>query len=337
MDSRYSAQRDSYRLPEEGIRIDLRAERALQRGSTHDRESTAPERPSYRPRRRPSQERLASSPSTTSPSRRSASTSAPAQQTPSQQAPTQQAPTRTTPKKTTTPAPRRKSPRPRTPISRRGLGVLLILAMVLVGIVAALQINKEPDAPAPQPTDVVAEPAAVIEPSPAVEMYIPTIDVRAEFEEGSCRIKDNKINPDSMSKACTYTAEDKPYSLPGTDAQDVVVVAGHTGAGVPAVFNNLYDGSADEHKASVGDKLYLRTQNSGEQWLVYTATDLHDPSKDGLEQDESIWGTDAQPGRLLTISCIQPANPLAAAVRNAVVGWQFEGVTEAPDPAAEQS
>ncbi|MDK8896455.1 hypothetical protein QP999_00685 [Corynebacterium sp. MSK004] len=332
MDSRYSAQRDNYRLPEEGIRIDLRAERARQKGSTHDRESTAPERPSYRPRRRPSHDRLASSPSTTSPSRRSASTSAPAQQTPSQQAPT-----RTTPKQTTKTAPRRQASRPRTPISRRGLGVLLILAMVLVGIVAALQFNKEPDAPAPQPTDVVAEPAAVIEPSPAVEMYIPTIDVRAEFEEGSCRIKDNKINPDSMNKACTYTAEDKPYSLPGTDAQDVVVVAGHTGAGVPAVFNNLYDGSADEHKASVGDKLYLRTQNSGEQWLVYTATDLHDPSKDGLEQDESIWGTDAQPGRLLTISCIQPANPLAAAVRNAVVGWQFEGVTEAPDPAAEQS
>lgn len=332
MDSRYSAQRDNYRLPEEGIRIDLRAERARRRSSTSGHESTAPERPSYRPRRRPSQDHLASSPSATSPSRRSASTSAPARQTPSQQAPTHQAP-----KRTTKTAKRRQATRPRTPISRRGLGVLLILAMVLVGIVAALQINKEPDAPAPQPTDVVAEPAAVIEPSPAVEMYIPTIDVRAEFEEGSCRIKDNKINPDSMSKACTYTADDKPYSLPGTDAQDVVVVAGHTGAGVPAVFNNLYDGSADEHKASVGDKLYLRTQNSGEQWLVYTATDLHDPSKDGLEQDESIWGTDPQPGRLLTISCIQPANPLAAAVRNAVVGWQFEGVTEAPDPAGEQS
>lgn len=34
------------------------------------------------------------------------------------------------------------------------------------------------------------------------------------------------------------------------------------------------------------------------------------------------------PGRLLTISCIQPANPLAAAVRNAVVGWQYRGVGE---------
>ncbi|MBU5654574.1 sortase [Corynebacterium aurimucosum] len=207
---------------------------------------------------------------------------------------------------------------------------------MFLGIVAALKFNKEPETPAPQPTDVVTEPAAVIEPSPAVEMYIPAINVRTEFEEGSCRIKDNKINPDSMNKACTYTAEDKPYSLPGTDAQDIVVIAGHTGAGVPAVFNNLYDGRADEHKASIGDKLYLRTQSSGAQWLVYTATDLHDPSKEGLEQDEDIWGTDAQPGRLLTISCIQPANPLAAAVRNAVVGWQFEGVAEVPEAAADQ-
>lgn len=282
MDSRYSARRDNYRLPEEGIRIDLRAERARRRSrSSYGRAGAVAKQQPNRPRRRSNQV----------------------------------------------------TARHRKPSDSRGLRLVAIVAVVLVGIIAALKLNQEPDTPAPQPTEVVTEPAAVIEPSPAVEMYIPTIDVRASFEEGSCRVKDNKINPDSMNKACTYTAEDKPYSLPGTDSPDIVVIAGHTGAGVPAVFNNLYDGRADEHKAAVGDKLYLRTQNSGEQWLVYTATDLHDPSKEGLEQDESIWGADAKPGRLLTISCIQPANPLASAVRNAVVGWQFEGVTTAPETA----
>ena len=266
MDSRYSAQRDSYRLPEEGIRIDLRAERARRSRSLQGRADAAPEHPAYRPRRRPSQERLAASISATAPS--SASPPAPAQQTPTRTALTRKQGT----------SPRRHAARHRQPVSRRGMGVLLILALVLLGIVAALKFNKEAEAPAPQTTDVVTEPAAVIKPSPAVEMYIPAIDVRTDFEEGSCRVKDNKINPDSMNKACTYTAEDKPYSLPGTDAQDIVVIAGHTGAGVPAVFNNLYDGRADEHRASLGDKLYLRTQNSGDQWLVYTATDLHDPS-----------------------------------------------------------
>ena len=35
------------------------------------------------------------------------------------------------------------------------------------------------------------------------------------------------------------------------------------------------------------------------------------------------------PGRLLTISCVQPANLFHPSVRNAVVGWQFTGVTAA--------
>lgn len=329
MDSRYSARRDSYRLPEEGIRIDLQKERARRRDrSSQDHEGSAPERPPYRPRRRPNHTRLASSPSTPT-------TPASSRQIASPPVSPRKASTRTvTDGVRRGTGGRRQAARHRRPSSRRGMGMLLILALVCVGIVAALNVNKESDAPAPQPTEVVAEPATVIEPSPAVEMYIPAIDVRAEFEEGSCRVKDNKINPDSMNKACTYTADDKPYALPGTDSPDIVVIAGHTGAGVPAVFNNLYDGRADTHRASVDDKLFLRTQNSGEQWLVYTATDLHDPSKEGLEQDESIWGADAKPGRLLTISCIQPANLLAAAVRNAVVGWQFEGVTSTPDPTA---
>lgn len=130
-----------------------------------------------------------------------------------------------------------------------------------------------------------------------------------------------------MNKACTYTADDRSYSLPGTTAHGIVVIAGHTGAGVPAVFNNLYDGSANEHKAHMGDKLYVHTDTSGRNWLIYTTTDLHDPDKQGLSDDATIWGDGPMPGCLLTISYIQPANPLEPAVRNAVVGWQYEGTT----------
>ena len=295
MDSRYSAQRDSYRLPEEGIRIDLRAERARRRaGAGRRRQAPAPQR--------------------RTPPRTAA------------QRPTPPRPQRTRPST---------QPAQRTPARRRGLTLAAILAVAVLGIAAAVGLTTGSESPTPPPpTEVAAEPAAVIEPSPAVEMSIPSIDVRADFEDGSCRVKDDKINPDSMREACTYTAEGKPYSLPGSDSPDIVVIAGHTGAGVPAVFNNLYDGRANEHKVSIGDKLYLRTENSGDEWLVYTATDLHDPSKDGLEQDSSIWGEGPMPGRLLTISCIQPANLLAAAVRNAVVGWQFDGVATAPEQAS---
>lgn len=108
-----------------------------------------------------------------------------------------------------------------------------------------------------------------------------------------------------------------------------MVIAGHTGAGVPAVFNDLYDGSADKHQVHIGDELFIRTEESGDLWLVYEATDLHEPEKSGLSQSEEIWGTSATPGRLLTISCIQPANLLQAAVKNAVVGWQYSRVVDA--------
>lgn len=184
--------------------------------------------------------------------------------------------------------------------------------------------------------EVVAEQSPTINPSPVIEMYVPALNMHATFEEGSCRVKDGAINPDTMDKACTYTSEDKPYSLPGTNAKDIVVITGHTGAGVPAVFNDLYDGAKDKHKVSIGDKLYLRTKESGDTWLVYSATDLHDPEKQGLSQSPEIWGEGPMPGRLLTISCIQPANLLAPAVRNAVVGWQFQGTSTTVDKGAEE-
>ncbi len=208
-------------------------------------------------------------------------------------------------------------------VASLGVGIVVILAVVAVW---------QREAPVKPPkgletNEVIAEQSPPIAPSAAEEMFIPTIDVHADFEDGACRVKDGAIDPATLDKACTYTAADKPYSLPGTSSPDVVVIAGHTGAGVPAVFDNLYDGSADHHRVKVGDKLYLRTADSGDNWLVYAATDLHDPVKEGLSEDSSVWGEGATPGRLLTISCIQPANPLQASVRNAVVGWQFQGTS----------
>lgn len=187
----------------------------------------------------------------------------------------------------------------------------------------------------PTPPTVVSQDQATttdrdVPPSKALELYIPAIDLTAAFEDGNCRVKDGAINPATQDKACTYTAEDRPYSLPGASAPDLTVIAGHTGAGVSAVFNKLYDGTHDVHNVHVGDKLFLRTENSGGAWLVYTAKDIHSLQKEDLADDSEVWGTGAMPGRLLTISCIQPANLLEASVRNAVVGWQYEALVEAP-------
>lgn len=177
----------------------------------------------------------------------------------------------------------------------------------------------EPPAPAPQ------QEAPYIADSRPLEMYIPAIGLDAAFESNDCRAHDGTIDPATLDLACAYTAPDRPYSLPGSQAEDIVVTAGHTGSGVEAVFDKLYDGSADHHTVREGDVLYLRTEASGEAWLKYTATDFHDPVKASLSSDASIWGDGPTPGRLLTISCIQPPF-YQQSVRNAVVGWQFQGV-----------
>ena len=140
-------------------------------------------------------------------------------------------------------------------------GILRVVIGIVATVLLASTINRVVNPPEGLETnEVTAEEAPAIDPSPAVELFIPAIEVHADFQDGSCRVVNGAINPDSMNKACTYTAEDRPYSLPGTTAQDIVVIAGHTGAGVPGVFNNLYDGSANEHKVHLGDKLYVRTQ-----------------------------------------------------------------------------
>ena len=170
-----------------------------------------------------------------------------------------------------------------------------------------------------------------IAPSRPLEMTVPNVNLHANFEQNVCKYKNGAIDPSTLSEACVYTAEDRPYSLPGTNAPDIVVVAGHAAAGVPAIFDKLYDPGNEHHTVTIGDALYVRTEASGDRWLKYQATDLHEPEKTALSQSQDIWGTAAMPGRLLTITCIQPANPFAPSVKNAVVGWQFQGVVGADE------
>ena len=119
-------------------------------------------------------------------------------------------------------------------------GILRVVIGIVATVLLASTINRVVNPPEGLETnEVTAEEAPAIDPSPAVELFIPAIEVHADFQDGSCRVVNGAINPDSMNKACTYTAEDRHYSLPATTAQDIVVIASHTGVGVPGVFNNL--------------------------------------------------------------------------------------------------
>lgn len=203
------------------------------------------------------------------------------------------------------------------------------LALLVLFIVAIARACSGPEpAPAPEPATTTTQAAPThIDQSRPVEMRIPAVGLTARFETKDCRVVDGAIDPGGLSKACIYTAADKPYELPGSDARDVVVIAGHAAAGVPAVFDKLYNPADEAHTLSPGDTLYLRTEASGDAWLTYEVTDLHDPHKTDLARDNAIWGSEPTPGRLLTISCVQPANPFEDSVRNAVIGWQFTGIS----------
>lgn len=127
-----------------------------------------------------------------------------------------------------------------------------------------------------------------------------------------------------MGVACYYTAPDRPYVLPASDAPDVVVLAGHTWRGGDAAFNVLYDWRSERFGVRSGDELWVRTDASGGARLVYRADAFHTPAKQGgLAQDSAVWGTEPVPGRLLTIGCIQPTNLRQSSSLNAVVAWQF--------------
>lgn len=200
-----------------------------------------------------------------------------------------------------------------------GAFLSLMASLDTPGVEEAVQVTVDKQTPAPTPDEQL-----IIPDGRPVQMYIPAIGLVAGFEQGSCRLVDGLIDPATLDLACAYTAPDRPYRLPGSNTGDIVVIAGHAGAGTDAVFDPMYNPDADSHNVQVGDVMYIRTDTSGDNWLKYTASDLHSPEKGSLSGDVSIWGEGATPGRLLTISCIQPA--FAPSVRNAVVGWQFAGV-----------
>lgn len=123
------------------------------------------------------------------------------------------------------------------PRMRLYIAIALLIVIILAAITAVVSRGGDYDeaseeavistSASPAPLDIT------VKPSRPVEMYIPSIDLRADFEAENCAVTDGAIDPDTMSEACTYTSDDRPYSQPGTDASDIVVIAGHTGASMP--------------------------------------------------------------------------------------------------------
>ena len=228
----------------------------------------------------------------------------------------------------------------------RRRGFRFLDAVVLLIVIAAIAVgahllgfgpfaNSGTDANRADVTDVeLTEDDTALAESEPLEMSIPVLGLRADIDPEPCPLTNGALDPAGLSTACYYVADDRPYTLPGSDTDDLSVLAGHAAAGRPAVFDDLYNTADDTFTLVEGDELLVRTEASGDNWLVYRATDFHAIGKPSLGDDPDVWGEEAMPGRMLTISCIQPRNPFSDATDNVIVGWSFAGLADA-DAAAE--
>lgn len=197
--------------------------------------------------------------------------------------------------------------------------------------IATPSTDSSTEAPSPTasgPSGAASEIAPSIPPSVPREAYFPRAGVTVPIDGKPCPVVNGLLDPDrtAYGVACFYTAADKPYTLPASGTKDVTVLAGHTYRFGQAAFNVLYDWKAQTFAAAAGDELWLRTEASGDQWLVYRAIAFHTPPKSGLATDASVWGTGPLPNRLLTIGCLQPTDLKKAATQNVVVAWDFARV-----------
>lgn len=94
--------------------------------------------------------------------------------------------------------------------------------------------------------------------------------------------------------------------LPGTDSSDLAFLAGHS-LRDPAR-DSPFDRIDEMGAEMVGKDAYVRTEASGDQWLVYSVAERIQIDQDDLAFSEEIWG-DADgtplPGRMLLITCHQ--------------------------------
>lgn len=230
-----------------------------------------------------------------------------------------------------TPPPRRFAPQPPHVYKRRRrVAVLLLVLFVLLFIRACVpsEHDREMKAWREQANQALEQPLDVgeeIAPSRPVEMRIPSLDMTATFDDKNCRVDGGAIVPASVDRACAFTADDRPYVLPGTSSGDIVVLAGDGGGA--GTFRSL----GDERSLTPGASMYLKTRESGDRWLKYQVTDLHEPYMGALPDTADIWGNVPMPGRLLTIARAAGTGSSEGDASFVVAGWQLQGVADRPE------
>ncbi|MCB4207205.1 hypothetical protein [Arthrobacter sp. UM1] len=136
---------------------------------------------------------------------------------------------------------------------------------------------------------------------------------------------------DAVDEACPYTRAGSSWTLPGSHAAGMSLIAGHTSQEGFAAFDGLYDWRSQSFALRRGDEMRVRTKASGTRWLVYRATGFMTPRRAGsgsLAALSQEWSRSPKAGRLFTVGCLQPSQNGAEPVQNIVIAWDFERVTD---------
>ena len=205
--------------------------------------------------------------------------------------------------------------------------------------ITSTQPVAEPPLPEPRPKPTV--PDRVIAQSPTQKLYFPRKQQTRTVAAKICpTIKEvdgsDMLDPDrtDFMVACGFVRKDYPYVYPGSVTEDLAVIAGHTWQGGDAAFNLLYDWKKGKFLISDGEEMWVQTEESGDDWLVYKAQQFFTPMKyagskgKSLAESTDIWGTKAQPNVMITIGCLQQKVPGKRSVQNIAIKWQFDRVEE---------
>jgi hypothetical protein len=217
-----------------------------------------------------------------------------------------------------------------------GVAVAVVLACVAVFyFTAAMSTQALPQAPALTPTQKPAAtqqatetptssptPVISIAGSPVTQIYVPSdnpddvINSQVYPMPTSCQ---NVIEPPESGQNFQKVFQCTDFAMPGTATATNAVVAGHSSKYITTVFNRLYAQGA----SLIGKLVYIRTQASGDHWLVYKVQNVYEPLKTELPYMEQIWAPTE--GRLIIVTCLQDSEH-ALSVRNFIVVTQFQGV-----------
>ncbi|MDQ5982674.1 MAG: hypothetical protein QG549_671 [Patescibacteria group bacterium] len=189
-----------------------------------------------------------------------------------------------------------------------------------------LPINDRPqETTSVQTTQSIDQPEQSIPASPVTQIFLPSEDSNLEINNGvlpldNCR---SGIVPplDGEYIGAVFGCTD--YEYPSTSSTSLSVLAGHSSCLVDTVFNRLNR----QLESLVGREIWVKTQTSGDKWLVYQIESTFEPPKDELSSMEVIWGSPrvSTAGKLALITCLL-GDCGGVSTNNLVVMSRFTGI-----------